>query len=166
MAQNALPTLLAWWGPSWLSVHPDQDQHCSSRQFFCTLPAAHECLLSALVSWALLDFLISFAHWTMSSLRAGVACSPLNLHHLARCSEHSRSSNHFYWKNQWFLYFFFFFSGFSIGLYKTYRNGSVSARLAYSLELVHTQQESNWTAQSFQNPANHSFVWIGTGDWF
>ena len=109
MAQNALPTLLAWWGPSWLSVHPDQDQHCSSRQFFCTLPAAHECLLSALVSWALLDFLISFAHWTMSSLRAGVACSPLNLHHLARCSEHSRSSNHFYWKNQWFLYFFFFF---------------------------------------------------------
>ena len=40
----------------WLSVHPDQDQHCSSRQFFCTPPAAHECLLSALVSWALLDF--------------------------------------------------------------------------------------------------------------
>ena len=62
--------------------------------------SSHECLVSALVSWALLDSLIGFAHWTMSSVRAGMACPPLNLHHLARCSEHSRSSNHFYGKHQ------------------------------------------------------------------
>ena len=68
--------------------------------------SSHECLVSALVSWALLDSLIGFAHWTMSSVRAGMACPPLNLHHLARCSEHSRSSNHFYGKHQEFISFF------------------------------------------------------------